>query len=112
MEKHLKLARKLTKLMDEQFSILGFKFGLDPLIGLLPGIGDAVTIATSGYIIWIATQIGVTPGTILKMIVYTLIDFGTGLVPGAGDIIDFFWKANKRNLDLVEKHYHGQVIKD
>ena len=112
MEKHLKLARKLSKLMDEQFSVFGFKFGLDPIIGLVPGVGDVLTIATSLYIIWIANQIGVSSKIITKMIIYALIDVGTGLVPGAGDIIDFFWKANIRNLDLVEKHYLGQVVKN
>ena len=109
MEKHLKLARKLSKLMDEQFSVLGFKFGIDPIVGLMPGIGDAITVSTSVYIIWIAYKIGVSQKTIFMMIFYTLIDFVTGLIPGAGDIIDFFWKANVRNLKLIEKYYQGEV---
>ncbi|MBY0311582.1 MAG: DUF4112 domain-containing protein [Phycisphaerales bacterium] len=95
--------RKLAVLMDSSIRIPGLKFriGLDPLIGLLPGVGDLITTSISAYIIYQGYKLGADRVTILKMIGNALIDGLLGEIPIAGDIFDFAFKANLRNLRLL-----------
>lgn len=95
--------RKLAVLMDSSIKIPGVKFriGLDPLIGLLPGVGDIITTSISAYIIYQGYKLGADRITILKMIGNALIDGLLGEIPIAGDIFDFAFKANIRNLRLL-----------
>lgn len=109
MNKHLETARSLAKLLDSQFSVLGFKFGLDPLIGLFPWLGDAVSAALAVYIIWIGKTLGIAEEKLTEMIRNVILDFLIGLVPVAGTIGDFFFKSNLKNLEILEKHI-GKVV--
>lgn len=104
MEHHLKIARLLANLLDSQFSFLGFKFGLDPLIGLIPWIGDAISMVLSFYIIWIAKRLALPKEKINTMVRNLVTDFVLGLVPVLGDVADFFFRSNKMNLDILEAH--------
>ncbi len=100
---HITIARALTKLLDKQFRIGNFSFGLDPLLGIFPWIGDAIGLILSGYILWIATQLKLPEKEIARMTRNIMIDFVLGLFPIVGDISDFVYKANSKNMDILEK---------
>src|SRR5437667_2862921 len=97
--------RALTKVMDEAVSIPGtrFKFGLDGIIGLAPVVGDLAGAAISGYGVIAALRMGAPASVIANMLLNLVIDAGIGAVPVVGDLFDFGWKANRRNLDLLER---------
>jgi hypothetical protein len=97
--------RKLSTLMDSQYTgPFGYKFGLDGLLGLIPVIGDFVTTAISIYIIFQAATLGCSPPTILRMGLNILIESLADMLPVVGNIFDFMWKSNNKNIDLVEQH--------
>ncbi len=100
---HLKL---LAKLMDHVFEIPGLKlrFGLDSILGLLPGFGDFATSLVTLYIIQEAHRRGVSRVTLARMGFNVLVDWVVGSVPVAGDAFDVFWKSNRRNVELLLQH--------
>lgn len=99
--------RRLAKLMDSQFSIPGtrYRFGFDGLLGLIPGVGDLGTFAVSGYMIMIMAQNGASGFVLARMALNILLDAAIGSIPFLGDLFDFAFKANTRNLRLMEEHY-------
>ena len=80
-----------------------FCFGLDAVIGLIPGIGDFVTMLVSLYLVYRFKKLGVSRGASRKMILNVLIDGLVGTIPVIGDIFDFRMRANTRNLELAKK---------
>jgi len=94
----------LVTLMDSKFSFLGFSFGLDSLIGLIPGFGDTAGGLISLFIILRIRHIGVSPAVLDKMISNVLIDVLLGSVPLVGDIFDVAFKVNVHNLAMAKKH--------
>src|SRR5690606_13700634 len=104
MNSHIKNARMLTDLLENKFSLFGFKFGLDPIIGFIPFFGDALTFLLSAYIIWIAHNSDVPGHAITKMWRNIIFDFFIGSVPVIGDISDFFYKASTKNLKILEQY--------
>ena len=98
--------RKFTYLMDSAFRvpIIGFRFGLDPVIGLVPGAGDVVSTAFSAYLIYLAARFQLPPQIFRQMIFNVALEAAVGTVPLVGDIFDAFYKSNIRNLALLEKH--------
>jgi hypothetical protein len=102
MDKHLQTAEKLTKILDNEFKIAGFKFGLDPILGLLPVLGDIVPALLSFYLVWIGWQMKLPMEKIFIMIANVLIDYLVGSIPVLGDAVDFFFKANTRNLKILQ----------
>ena len=96
----------LTKLLDSAFLIPGLnrRVGLDAVIGLVPGIGDAVSTLLASYIIWEARQLGLPRWKIARMIGNVAVDTAIGAIPVAGDAFDLFFKANERNLRIVREH--------
>ena len=102
--------RRFANLLDEAFRIpiIGYRVGLEPLIGLVPVIGDFSGFVLSGYLILRAARLGVPRETIVRMVVNALLDAIIGSIPVVGDVFDFFWKVNKRNLRLVERHLRAQ----
>jgi NAD/NADP transhydrogenase beta subunit len=105
--KGLREVTYLAKLMDSQFRIPGtnFRFGLDGIIGLIPGAGDLSTFAVSGYMLWIMARNGASGFVLSRMVVNVLIDAIIGSIPFIGDLFDFVFKANTRNLRLMQEHY-------
>ncbi len=97
----------LAKLMDSQFRIPGtnFRFGLDGLLGLIPGAGDLSTFAVSGYMLIIMARNGASGYVIARMTLNVLIDALIGSIPIIGDLFDIAFKANMRNLKLMQEHY-------
>ncbi|HEY0674448.1 MAG TPA: DUF4112 domain-containing protein, partial [Longimicrobiales bacterium] len=80
------------------------RFGLDPLLGLLPGGGDAVTGAVATYAIVLAARLGAPPAVIARMAVNVLVDVATGTIPLLGDLFDVGWKSNRKNVQLLERY--------
>ncbi len=97
----------LAKLMDSQFQIPGTKFriGLDPLIGLIPGLGDFTGFIVSGYMMLICARNGASSFLLARMTLNILLDALIGSIPAIGDLFDFAYKANNRNLKLMQQHY-------
>lgn len=98
--------RAFGALLDSAIHVPGtpIRFGLDPLLGLVPGVGDAVGTLFSVYIILQAAQLGASKSTLARMTVNVGIDGLIGTIPVLGDLFDFGWKANGRNLALLERH--------
>jgi hypothetical protein len=97
----------LARLMDAQFKIPGteIRFGLDGIIGLIPGVGDLSTFAVSGYMVMIMARNGASGYVLARMVFNILIDAIFGAIPLLGDIFDIYFKANQRNVRLMEEHY-------
>lgn len=93
----------LARLMDSHFRIPGtnIRFGLDPVIDLIPGVGDLAGVAISGYLIWEARRLGAPKSLMARMAGNVAMDFILGAVPLAGTIADVFWRANDRNIRLL-----------
>ncbi len=92
--------------MDSAFQIpgVGVRFGLDALIGLVPGLGDTLTSIVSLYILGAARRYGVSRVTMLRMALNIALDYVVGAVPLVGDLFDVYWKANQMNVALLRRH--------
>ena len=106
--------RWLSYLLDERFRIPGTsqRIGLDGLLGLLPGVGDTVGTLLSTYILFEAAQIGVPRSTLLRMIANIALDTVVGAIPVVGDIFDVAWKANKKNVALLNAYIASQAVEN
>ncbi len=97
--------RVLGRLLDSRFEgPMGVRFGLDGLVGLIPVVGDLVTSAMSLYIIGQAAALGCAPSTLVRMALNVMIENLIDMIPLVGNIFDFVWKSNLRNLALLESH--------
>lgn len=105
---HLRLARNFADLMDNKFSFWGIHFGWDTIIGFIPGFGDVVSFLLSFYLVWIGYDLGVPSKLKTRMIRNIVIDTMIGTVPILGDIGDVFFKANVRNLRILEEYVANQ----
>jgi hypothetical protein len=94
----------LSYVLDDLFVVPGtrYRIGLDPLVGLLPGVGDVATSTASAYIVARAAALGVPRATLARMLLVLVVDAVVGSVPLVGDAFDAVWKANRRNVRLVE----------
>lgn len=103
VDKHLE---RLSWLMDDLFRVpvLGSRFGLDALIGLIPGLGDTATSLVSFYILVSAVRYRVPKVTLLRMGLNIAIDYVVGSLPVVGDLADAWWKSNLMNIDLLRRH--------
>ncbi|MDR8394048.1 DUF4112 domain-containing protein [Aliifodinibius sp. S!AR15-10] len=98
-------SQQLADILDQKFSIPGsdIKFGIDPILGLLPGIGDWVGGVLSLYFPIHAVMLGARVSILLRMFLYILVDIIIGALPLLGEIFDVAWKANLRNAELLEQ---------
>ena len=98
--------RRFARLMDEAFVIPGtnFRFGLDAAVGLIPGVGDVIGGVLSTWIIVGALRHRVPAGIIVRMVANIVIDLIFGAVPVAGDVFDFMFEENMKNMRLLELH--------
>ena len=103
LELDIARARKLARLMDSQFNVGGIEFGLDAIVGLIPVAGDCVTAAASLYPIYLARRHDLGKTVQMRMGFNVLIDMLPGLIPVVGDIVDVAYKANLKNLKLLER---------
>jgi uncharacterized protein DUF4112 len=104
----LERLRSLARLLDTALPVPGtrYRFGLDPIIGLVPFIGDAIGALFSVYIVFQAGRLGVSKSTLVRMIANVGVDTLIGEIPLLGDLFDFGFKSNTRNLALLEHHLH------
>ncbi len=100
----------LASLLDTAFIIPGtnWRFGFDALIGLVPGIGDALTTALSVWLVKEAHALGAPAHLIARMLGNIAIDGVVGAVPLVGDAFDLVWKSNRRNLHLLRRHIEAE----
>lgn len=112
IQQHIQMAAKISHIFDEKFSIFGFRFGIDPLLGLFPGLGDSFSLLFSLYILWIAYKLRVPFKMSMKMIRNIGIDYIIGLVPLVGDVADFYYKANVKNMELLREYLRTAGIND
>jgi hypothetical protein len=91
--------------LDTKFELpgVGVRFGLDAVLGLLPGIGDTASAVASIYILQSAANFGVPRITLVRMTLNILIDLILGSIPLLGDVFDVFWKANQKNVQLLKR---------
>ena len=96
--------------LDDLFRIPGtsWRFGLDGIIGLVPSVGDTLTSLASFYILLAGVRYGVPKITLLRMALNIGIDYLLGSVPLIGDALDFFWKSNDMNMNLIRERATGK----
>jgi hypothetical protein len=99
-----------ASLLDNKFRIPGtnIRFGWDSLLGLIPGIGDTMTLLLSAVILIEAKRIGAPKALLLKMAGNMGLEWLVGMIPILGDAFDVYWKANIRNMDLLKAHLAEQ----
>jgi hypothetical protein len=97
----------LTRLMDSRFRFPGtqVRFGLDPLFGLVPFLGDIISLLISSLMVMAMVRHGVSSKVVILMLLNIGLDFLVGFIPFLGDIFDFFHRANTRNFRLMQAYY-------
>lgn len=105
-EDSLRRLRRIARVMDDavEIPLLGVRVGLDPLLGLLPGAGDILGAAVGGWIVVTAARLGAAPVVVARMLLNVGVDALAGAAPLLGDVFDIAFKANRRNLDILEEH--------
>lgn len=96
-----------SQLLDTKFRVPGTeqRFGIDFLLGLLPGVGDLISLGMSGMLVATMAKNGASPMLVARMLVNVLLDALIGSIPVLGNIFDFFYKANYRNAELMREYY-------
>ena len=109
-EQRVELLRRVARMLDSAVPVPGtsFRFGLDPILGLVPGVGDLVSPLFTLGILFQARDLGIPRIVQLRMIFNVAIDVLTGFIPLIGDLFDFAWKANNRNMALLERHVYEE----
>ena len=106
----LRRLRRVAWWMDRSVPVAGrFRIGLDPLIGLIPGLGDWIGAVVSLWMIYEAIRLGLPLSVLARMGVNVVVEAIFGSVPVLGDVFDAAWQANQRNFVLVEKHYDARL---
>jgi Domain of unknown function (DUF4112) len=104
--------KDFSKLMDSRFKIpkTNISFGLDSIIGLIPGVGDLLTTASSSYYILLGISMNMKKTVLLRMFFNLIVDATIGAIPIVGDVFDLYWKANLRNFNLLfNEHQIGNL---
>lgn len=102
---HTTSIARLAWLLDESIRLPGgFRVGIDGFIGLIPGVGDLLGLAASSYILYLARQAGAGKVVLLRMAANALLEAILGSIPVLGDVFDFVFKANMRNLKLLQRY--------
>lgn len=108
--KRLEGLRKVARLLDSAFVVPGtsYRIGLDPVLGLIPGIGDLISPLFTIGVLWQAHDLGLPRVVQMRMVFNVAIDGLLGVVPLAGDVFDFVWKANDKNMAMLEAHSYEE----
>ncbi len=111
-QKLQKQLRRLAWLLDESIPLPGgYRIGVDGILGLIPGIGDISTALLSSYILYQARALGAPKSLLFRMAINVLLETAIGSIPLFGDLFDFYFKANLRNLALLDQfHQHPKAV--
>jgi Domain of unknown function (DUF4112) len=103
---------RLAHWLDTVFEIPGIRlrFGIDAILGLLPGLGDTASALASIYILQSASRYGVPRVTLARMTLNIGIDLLFGAIPIVGDLFDVYWKANRKNVELLRRHFKATPL--
>ena len=103
----LKWVERIAYLFDEQFKVPGtrFRFGLDPIINLIPVAGDVSGFIVAATLVWVMARNGVSRKVLILMLLNIFLDAILGATPLIGQVFDFYYKANSRNIQLLKEHY-------
>jgi len=106
-DERLRWVERVARLMDSQFRLPGtrFRFGLDPLLGLVPIVGDLSTTAVSVVLLLTMVRYGASGAVVVRMALNILLDTVVGAIPLIGNVFDFAYKSNERNVALLRRHY-------
>ena len=106
-DERLRWVERIARLMDSQFRLPGtqFRFGLDPLLGLVPIVGDLSTTVVSVALLLTMLRHGASGAVVVRMALNILLDTVVGAVPLLGNVFDFAYKSNERNVALLRRHY-------
>lgn len=107
---HIQFARKLVRLLDTKFHLFGIRFGIDPLLDIIPAAGNIFAAATSCYLFWIAQKLHVPKKVYAQMFGNILLDFIFGVVPVIGVVFDVLYKSNVRNFALLERYFDPEIL--
>ncbi len=103
-------ARRMVSVMDVKFSVFGIRFGIDPLLDIIPGLGNALAVGVSCYLFWIAYRVKVPTHVYLRMLWNIIVDYIFGVVPYIGIVMDLFFRANVKNLALIDKYHDPSIL--
>lgn len=103
----LKWVERISSLMDDQFKLPGtkFRFGLDPIINLIPFVGDVSGFLVGAALVLVMAKNGVSRKVVILMVVNICVDALLGGIPLIGNVFDFYYKSNSRNIKLLKEHY-------
>jgi hypothetical protein len=109
-ERRLDALRGVSQLLDSAFAIPGtsYRIGLDPIVGLVPWLGDLVSPIFTIAILWQARDLGLPRIVQIRMLINAAIDTLVGMIPLAGDLFDFAWKSNQMNMALLERYAYEE----
>lgn len=104
-QRELERLRHLAYLLDNAFRIpvIDYRIGIEPIVGLVPVVGDAIGYLLAAYLIWRARRFGAPDSMIVTMLANATLDFFVGSIPVVGDIFDFLYKPNARNMRMLER---------
>lgn len=106
VSRRLERMRSLSRLLDTAFTLPGgFRIGIDPIIGLIPAIGDFIASSLSIWFLYDAARLGIRKRVLALMVLNVMLEAAVGAIPVLGNVADAIWKANARNMALVERHY-------
>lgn len=103
----LKWVERIANLLDDKFRLPGtkFRFGLDPILNLIPVAGDVSGFLVGAALVWVMAKHGVSRKILILMVLNICVDALIGGIPLIGNVFDFYYKSNSRNLNLLKKHY-------
>lgn len=106
-DERLRWVTRVAYLLDSQFRLPGtrFRFGLDPVLGLLPIVGDLSTTVVSVALLLTMMRHGASGAVVVRMALNILLDTLLGAIPVVGNVFDFAYKSNERNVALLRRHY-------
>ena len=109
VETEIKHLRRVSRFLDNAIKVpkTKYRFGADSIIGLIPVAGDTLTSVFSVYILYKSYLLGISKATVARMMINIVIDTVVGMLPIVGDLFDAGWKANNRNVELLEKRGNG-----
>jgi hypothetical protein len=103
---------RLSRILDIAFAIPGtnFRFGVEAVLRLVPGIGDVAASTLSCWLLYEAYRLGVPPALFGRMVINVLVEGTAGTVPVVGDLFDIGWRANRRNLRILREHFEREGL--